>query len=647
MQRRGRLNAVLQHLALMSLLSIVGSADAATLEPGGDSTLATLAQDEGWLALGHWRPTLTQGWRSDIEPGAFFLATNGRDSPAAELAATLKVMATGAPVGPNHWPGPCALPARATFLRQRGCPVAAAFCPEYAAFRRKLDVHSATLIFASAYANNPASMFGHVVLRLNHSARPDGQQPKLFTEADATPHLLDNSVAFLAQVGTDDDPLSYAYKGLTGGYPGAYMIDPYYVTVATYTDGESRDLWEYDLNLSEAEVSLLVDHVWEVATLAHFPYFFAHGNCAYQILSIITAARPSAHLMAATGLVVLPLEVARQVHDQLGSTAAVRWRPSLKRQLKTSLDRLSHDQRRRFDALRGDLQGLQAEASPQVVDALIAALNFQKFDSHNHLSAEQRYAFRAALVHRAELGPSDDLSPSEETPVAPDAGHLPAQARLGGGVRQGQGFATLVVKGGLHDFLSDSRGYESFAAIDYLEAALRYYDADRSLQLDHATVVAVNSLAPFDLVSKDWSWRAGIAWQPIEGRAYGGMKSHQLRGELGAGLTWGFFANHLSLFNLALIAADASPGLYHGLRLGPGLALGIVAQWGAYHLLAEWTERRDVIHGDDSRRWSLGQSLSFGRAWELRADWLLTSSRATRTTSGAQHDLQMTLGYAF
>ena len=41
------------------------------------------------------------------------------------------------------------------------------------------------------------------------------------------------------------------------------------------------------------------------------------------------------------------------------------------------------------------------------------------------------------------------------------------------------------------------------------------------------------------------------------------------------------------------------------------------------------------------------ESLSFGRAWELRADWLLTSSRTSRTTSGAQHDLQMTLGYAF
>ena len=84
--------------------------------------------------------------------------------------------------------------------------VAAASCPEFAAFRHKLDVHSATLIFASAYANNPASMFGHVVLRLNHRARPHGQQPKPFTEADATPQLLDNSVAFLAQVGTDDDP---------------------------------------------------------------------------------------------------------------------------------------------------------------------------------------------------------------------------------------------------------------------------------------------------------------------------------------------------------------------------------------------------------------------------------------------------------
>ena len=639
-----------RHVVLIPLLVAVGGADSAVARTQAvaasrqEGALAALAADDGWLALGHWRPSFLGGWRSDIDAGAFFLAADGRESPAAELVASLKAMATGSPVGPRQLPAPCALPARATFLRQHGWPIARVDCPNFAAFRSKLAVRSAALIFASAYANNPASMFGHVVLRLDHRGKPDESSPMPLSGAGAAPYLLDNSVAFLAQIGSDDDPFSYAYKGLSGGYPGTYMIDPYYVTVATYNDGESRDLWEYDLDLSEAEISLLVEHLWEVTMLAHFPYFFAHGNCAYQILSLIAVARPAAHLLESTGPVVLPLEVARQLHEQLGTSAAVRWRPSLKRQLKTGLDRLNDAQRQRFDQWRRSDAGVAEETSPLVIDALIAYLNYRKFDSHNRLNPRERQAFRAALVRRSQLGVSADDAVDAERPTAPDAGHLPAQVRLGGGMRQTEGFTTLGVKGGLHDFLSADRGYESFAAIDYLEAAVRFQAARRRLLLDHFTVVAVNSLAPFDLVSKDWSWRAGLTWQQIAERPSGGVNAQQLRGELGAGLTWGFFEQHLAFYHLALVGIDASAAFYHGMRCGPGLALGLTAQWGMYHLLGEWTARRDFIHGEDSRRWSLGQSLTFGRGWDLRVDLMLA---AGRKVARPQREAQLTLAYSF
>jgi hypothetical protein len=42
-------------------------------------------------------------------------------------------------------------------------------------------------------------------------------------------------------------------KVLTGQYPGEYSIMPYYRKVKEYGDFESRDLWEYELNLTPEE----------------------------------------------------------------------------------------------------------------------------------------------------------------------------------------------------------------------------------------------------------------------------------------------------------------------------------------------------------------------------------------------------------
>lgn len=39
---------------------------------------------------------------------------------------------------------------------------------------------------------------------------------------------------------------------------------PYYRKVKEYGDFESRDLWEYELNLTPEETRFLVSHIWEM-----------------------------------------------------------------------------------------------------------------------------------------------------------------------------------------------------------------------------------------------------------------------------------------------------------------------------------------------------------------------------------------------
>ena len=62
-----------------------------------------------------------------------------------------------------------------------------------------------TVIFASSYPGNPASLFGHTMLRV-HRSSATAEQP-----------LLDEGIGFAADVDTDN-ALLYAIKGLFGGF---------------------------------------------------------------------------------------------------------------------------------------------------------------------------------------------------------------------------------------------------------------------------------------------------------------------------------------------------------------------------------------------------------------------------------------------
>lgn len=61
---------------------------------------------------------------------------------------------------------------------------------------------------------NPSSMFGHTLLRLD----PKDQQQL---------NLVSYAVNYAATVAGNDN-WSYAWKGLTGQYPGEYSLMPYY-----------------------------------------------------------------------------------------------------------------------------------------------------------------------------------------------------------------------------------------------------------------------------------------------------------------------------------------------------------------------------------------------------------------------------------
>ncbi|MGH7788632.1 MAG: DUF4105 domain-containing protein, partial [Candidatus Binatia bacterium] len=277
-----------------------------------------LAADPQWLALVHYQPRRLGGVRSAVDSAWFFQAPDGATDPQAELEATLRVFFAADAQMKDGEPPQCALRARYEWLARRlqfdplRLPPQA--CVEFDQWRTGLGATGVTLIFPEAYMNNPSSMFGHTLLRLD-TGPPGARQD-----------LLAYGTNFSADTGSDGG-IAFAFKGMLGFYPGRFTIQPYYEIVRVYGDWERRDIWEYQLALSQADVDLLVAHLWELRGV-EFDYYFFDENCSYQLLALLEAARPDLHLKDQFGVWVIPADTVRVVVGEPGLVTSTSFRAS-------------------------------------------------------------------------------------------------------------------------------------------------------------------------------------------------------------------------------------------------------------------------------------------------------------------------------
>lgn len=242
-------------LLLLALLPGVVSANSLNAE-----------QMQTWRKLLHY----DSSGRSAINSDQFFLSAHGQIDATAELEATLIAMkATGAPPT-NH--AQCRFVGRYIFLKQQGLlkDIVDVKCPEFEQFTDNGNIQSVSLIFATGFLGNPASYYGHLLLRLNTQHG-----------AGATTDLEEKALNFGADVPPQDGMLAYIAKGLIGGYQSSFTNLQYFYHANNYGESELRDLWEYELSLPEPQMQLLTGHMWEIMNV-DFTYYFFNRNCAYR-----------------------------------------------------------------------------------------------------------------------------------------------------------------------------------------------------------------------------------------------------------------------------------------------------------------------------------------------------------------------------
>ncbi|UFS71753.1 DUF4105 domain-containing protein [Geomonas sp. RF6] len=543
------------------------------------ATELKLHEDRGWKTLLHYSKSYRGVERSRIGDEKFFLSPDGKTDSAAELEATLRSFFVPAAKDGEHTS--CRLPARFEWLKGK-LDIDTSRLPPFTCSERDktitlVDAKSAVLVFPVGHTNSPASMFGHTLLRIDSSRKS---------------RLLSYAANYAAGT-TDTNGFLYAYRGLTGGYPGYYSMMPYYEKTKEYNDLEHRDMWEYTLRLSEDEVKMMMNHLWELQTMSS-PYYFLDENCSYNLLFVIEAARPQIHLTDRTGFFfVLPTDTIR-VAKESGILDEPHYRPSQGTRIHAILSVMDLKDRKSAYTLahgEGNPEALLQDGDVSNAEKMrmldVAAEYVQVRYARDELDKDEYSKLYLKLLRaRSKLGtPPVELYEIKE-PSRPESGHRTSKVAVGAGVRRGEPVVELEAQPAFHGLLDPDIGYIRGAQIEFFNTALLYNAKTEDVRLKRVHLVDIISLAPRDTFFKSLSWK--VAFGADREAMRNGQDALVFRLNTGGGYTYSSPWDGI-IYGLGEADLVAGGKVRAGVSLAPGISVGILEQlteWWKVHLFA-------------------------------------------------------------
>lgn len=527
-----------------------------------------LHQDITWQRLMY----ADQSQKSEVAYDGYFYAKDGKNNLKNELEADVKALFINSAENQSIR---CKFPARSRWLIQQlnidieKLPIVK--CPEFDQWINQIKPHKATLIYATDFMGNPSSMFGHTLLRLD----PKDQKQL---------NLVSYAVNYAATVSGEDN-WSYAWKGLTGQYPGEYSLMPYYRKVKEYGDFESRDLWEYELNLTPEETRFLVEHIWEMQHVS-FPYYFVSDNCAYRLLGLIDLVRPNLDLKKQFNYAAIPIETLKAV-DQQDLVKEVVYRPALETQLLsqakqhgTPLAKVAHqiafqDIEKAQPLLEKFNQHDQAKILEMAYDDLYLQYISRQVDAD---FAQPQ--LRQLLAERSQIDVEKQLQEPKRPKKQPVEGHHARNLSVNVGELQGQKFIELGHRQAYHDLIDPQGGYRLGTQLLFLDGNIQY--RDDQLKLEHLDLLTVNSYNPIQPFKSPITWGFNLGWKQ-EALDQGNFSDDQQHGVMNLNMQVGYSLADYDRRHLCYAQMQShfqgGRSLDKGWRVGLGPTVGCMNKW--------------------------------------------------------------------
>lgn len=415
---------------LFTLLCCLLADSAWAVESDLDDALARAASLElhesaQWHSLLLYQGSVFGRLRSEIRSPESFFAEHGRRDPQAELEHTIRALFLPAQEGQENEHARCRFIARYEYLKSRlalPASIERIVCSRFNEWLDMEQIESASLVFASGYFRNPASFFGHPVLKFN--------------SAGAGSSLLDLSLNNGAVVPDNENPIIYVLKGVFGGYESAFSDTRYYQLNHSYGESDLRDLWHYELDLSRQELARLIYFSWEL--LGHkFTYQFFAKNCGYFLEELFSYALGK-RISPVNRFYAVPattfINLVKTEEGDFPLVKRIHREPSRQSRFREKYLALSEYERAQVKQHvdGGQIEILEKPSQLRVIDTLIDYYSFVQARAKQQAKKQTLAATKTKLfAKRLSLSKTDDVVwPHRLTSRPPHAGNPPTLLRI-------------------------------------------------------------------------------------------------------------------------------------------------------------------------------------------------------------------------
>jgi len=242
-------------------------------------------------------------------------------------------------------------------------------CEEYTKWIEDGDITSISFMYVTGYLKNPASFFGHTLLKFNRGLGNKRQT------------LLERSLNYGAET-NNDAALPYVVKGLIGKYKAALQEESFFRLSAEYQEFQMRDIYEYKLSLTDYQKNIILSYTYEMQ-FRKYDYYFLADNCAYRINRILGLALGDEPMPKTPWKA--PIDLLIKIHDS-GLVTDIIYHPSQTTKMIASIELLTEDDKKLFYSVLNNkpnqYENLGSLESTSVKLAAIEYLNYLKLKAY-------------------------------------------------------------------------------------------------------------------------------------------------------------------------------------------------------------------------------------------------------------------------
>ena len=546
-----------------------------------------------WLKLVHYKKTFNNNYKSIITSNNFFLSQNGKNSPKEELKETIKAFFNQSNTIKNNIEqhALCRFPARFEFINkylkiyQDDLPKVK--CSKYDEFFNEVKPESLSIIFPTTYINNPASMFGHTLIRI------DGKNSSNFNS-----QLNSIAINYGADTNGEINGLIFAFKGVFGLYDGFYSAMPYYKMTNNYNNLESRNIWEYKTNYTKQETEYFTKHIWELIQ-AKSSYYFFHKNCSYYVLESLGILRPEIELLNENSLRTIPIETIKILYKN-NIINDVNFRSGLQQEIKNMSKQLNKTEKKSVKNILNKKEAIVENG--KVYETAYKLLQYNKTKGKINL---QDYKKQSFFILK-QINKYKDKFNYDNILTSPAEGHNFNKINIFYGYSQiDEYFIEFDYKPAYHELLDFNDGFEFGSQINFFSTSLRYYFDKKRFDIEKFDFINIKSLALYDYFFKPTSFSVVFGVNNL----YDNYKVLLLKSN-------GGFAvgnEKISLFGLIGMNANYSGRFVNNANLGINGNVGMLVNFKYFKTLLEFDVNGFIDDDYNYQQLSVNTSINFGK----------------------------------